>query len=229
MLLQLAIGGAGILRLSEHVVARSIHEGLLQPLLQDVRDPETYPLFALLPPGHHQAPKVRAFIDFLIERLGSAPWRTGVKPSRFVDRPPAGRVGQDRIDGRAGPAIDEDDAGAFRREVLVAPGQQRNKNGTKIAAARGRHIFIARRMIALAAAFEQSGLDQRIQSPREHVRRDAEALLKLVEARHPVQGVAHDEHAPPLTHALQAAGDRTRHLAKAFEVMATRRARRPHH
>lgn len=79
MLLQLAIGGAGILRLSEHVVARSVHEGLLQPLLQDAQDPETYPLFALLPPGHHQAPKVRVFIDFLIERLGSAPWRTGVR------------------------------------------------------------------------------------------------------------------------------------------------------
>jgi DNA-binding transcriptional LysR family regulator len=77
MLLQLAIGGAGILRLSEHVVARSIHEGLLQPLLQDAQDPETYPLYALLPPGRHQAPKVRVFIDFLIERLGSAPWRTG--------------------------------------------------------------------------------------------------------------------------------------------------------
>jgi len=80
MLLQLAIGGAGILRLSEHVVARSIREGLLQPLLQDAQDPETYPLFALLPPGRHQAPKVRVFIDFLIERLGSAPWRTGVRP-----------------------------------------------------------------------------------------------------------------------------------------------------
>jgi DNA-binding transcriptional LysR family regulator len=78
MLLQLAIAGAGILRLSEHVVAPSIHDGLLQPLLQEAQDPETYPLFALLPPGHHQAPKVRAFIDFLIERLGSAPWRAGV-------------------------------------------------------------------------------------------------------------------------------------------------------
>src|SRR5882762_4101223 len=79
MLLQLAIGGAGILRLSEHVVARSVQEGLLQPLLQEAQDPETYPLVALLPPGHHQAPKVRAFIDFLIERLGSAPWRAGVR------------------------------------------------------------------------------------------------------------------------------------------------------
>jgi DNA-binding transcriptional LysR family regulator len=78
MLLRLAIGGAGILRLSEHVVARSIQEGLLRPLLQDVQDLETYPLFALLPPGRHQAPKVKVFIDFLIERLGSAPWRMGV-------------------------------------------------------------------------------------------------------------------------------------------------------
>jgi DNA-binding transcriptional LysR family regulator len=77
MLLQLAIGGAGILRLSEHVVARSIHEGLLQALLQDAQDTETNPLYALLPPGRHQAPKVRAFVDFLIERLGPAPWRMG--------------------------------------------------------------------------------------------------------------------------------------------------------
>jgi DNA-binding transcriptional LysR family regulator len=79
MLLQLAIGGAGILRLSEHVVARAIHERLLQPLLQDAQDPETYTLYALLPPGRHQAPKVKAFIDFLIERLGSAPWRIGAQ------------------------------------------------------------------------------------------------------------------------------------------------------
>jgi DNA-binding transcriptional LysR family regulator len=81
MLLQLAIGGAGVLRLSEHVVARSIDAGLLQPLLQDAQDPESYPLYALLPPGRHQAPKVRAFIDFLIERLGSAPWRADAERS----------------------------------------------------------------------------------------------------------------------------------------------------
>jgi hypothetical protein len=40
ILLQLAIAGAGILRLSEHVTARSIHAGLLQ----DAQDPQTYPL-----------------------------------------------------------------------------------------------------------------------------------------------------------------------------------------
>jgi len=89
MLLRLAIGGAGILRLSEHVVARAIHEELLEHLLQDVEDPETYPLFALMPPGHHQAPKVRVFIDFLVERLGSAPWRTGRQTRRVRTSPSA--------------------------------------------------------------------------------------------------------------------------------------------
>src|SRR5947209_15530942 len=82
MLLRLAIEGVGILRVSEHVVARSIHEGLLQALLQDAQDPESYPLYALLPPGRHQAPKVRVFIEFLIERLGSAPWRIGARRNR---------------------------------------------------------------------------------------------------------------------------------------------------
>jgi DNA-binding transcriptional LysR family regulator len=82
MLLGLAIEGAGILRLSEHVVADAIHKGQLEPLLKDAQDPEKYPLWALLPPGRHQAPKVRAFLEFLIERLGSTPWRAGSRASR---------------------------------------------------------------------------------------------------------------------------------------------------
>jgi DNA-binding transcriptional LysR family regulator len=75
MLLGLAVQGAGILRLSEHVVAEAIQKGELEPLLQKVQDPEQYPLWALLPPDRNQAPKVKAFLDFLVDRLGSAPWR----------------------------------------------------------------------------------------------------------------------------------------------------------
>ena len=77
MLLGSAIEGAGILRLSEHVVAAAIQTGQLEPLLQDVQDPEKNPLWALFPPGRYQAPKVKAFVDFLIKRLGSTPWRIG--------------------------------------------------------------------------------------------------------------------------------------------------------
>jgi DNA-binding transcriptional LysR family regulator len=90
MLLGLAIEGAGILRLSEHVVAEAIQKGQLEPLLQDVQDPEQYPLWALLPPGRNQPPKVKAFLDFLIDRLGSAPWRIASEVgdgSKFKRRP----------------------------------------------------------------------------------------------------------------------------------------------
>jgi hypothetical protein len=55
---------------------------LLQPLLQEAQDPENYPLFALMPPGRHQTAKVKVFIDFLIERIGSAPWRMDVERSQ---------------------------------------------------------------------------------------------------------------------------------------------------
>lgn len=71
MLLKLAIDGVGILHLSEHVVADSIRKGLLVPLLRDAKDTRTYPLCALMPPGRHQAPKVRVFIDFLTQHLAS--------------------------------------------------------------------------------------------------------------------------------------------------------------
>jgi DNA-binding transcriptional LysR family regulator len=61
--------------MSEHVVAPSISAGLLEPLLEDAQDPETYPLRALMASGRQQTPKVRAFLEFLSERLGAEPWR----------------------------------------------------------------------------------------------------------------------------------------------------------
>jgi DNA-binding transcriptional LysR family regulator len=76
MLLRLAIEGAGIVRFGDIVVARAIREGLLEPLMQDLQEPENYPLWAVLPPGRQRTPKVKVFLDFLMECYGSAPWRT---------------------------------------------------------------------------------------------------------------------------------------------------------
>jgi DNA-binding transcriptional LysR family regulator len=63
MLLRLAIEGAGIVRLGEFITTGAIQNGLLELLLQDVQDPEKYPLWAVMPPGRQQSPKVRAFVD----------------------------------------------------------------------------------------------------------------------------------------------------------------------
>ena len=63
------------MRLGDIVVARAIQNGLLEPLLQDVQDPEGFPFWALMPPGRQRTAKVRVFLDFLSERCGCAPWR----------------------------------------------------------------------------------------------------------------------------------------------------------
>ena len=76
MLLRLAIEGTGIIRFGDNVVAGGIQQGLLEPLLQDWQEPESFPLWAILPPGRQRTPKVRVFLDFLTRRFGPAPWRT---------------------------------------------------------------------------------------------------------------------------------------------------------
>lgn len=76
LLVRLAIEGAGIVRLGEIAVASAIQKGLLVPLLQDTHEAESYPLWALMPPSRQRALKVKVFLDFLVERFGSASWRT---------------------------------------------------------------------------------------------------------------------------------------------------------
>jgi DNA-binding transcriptional LysR family regulator len=75
VLLQLALDGVGIVRLSDLLVGESIREGRLVPVLTDVHHVEPIPLSALYLAGRHRLPKVRVFLDFLIERFAGAPWR----------------------------------------------------------------------------------------------------------------------------------------------------------
>ena len=63
------------LRLSDIIVGEPIRRGELVPLLMDVHQAEPIALSALYLAGRHRLPKVRVFLDFLIERFGSAPWR----------------------------------------------------------------------------------------------------------------------------------------------------------
>jgi DNA-binding transcriptional LysR family regulator len=79
MLLKLAIEGAGIIRFGDIIVARAIQEGLLEPLLRDWQTPESFPMWAILPPGRQRTPKVKVFLDFLMECFGSGPWRGAVQ------------------------------------------------------------------------------------------------------------------------------------------------------
>ncbi len=102
--------------------------------------------------------------------------------------------------------------------MLVAPCEERNQDGPKVAGARGRYVFVPGGPFAVAPAFEQTRRDQRIEPAREHIRRNPETLLKLIEPGEPMQGIAQNKNAPPLAHVLEAAGDRTWHPAEALSL-----------
>jgi len=73
--LQLAVAGVGITRLTDIIVGEAIARGELIPILNDWHHVESVPLYATYPSGRHLSPKVRAMVDFLVEEFGRAPWR----------------------------------------------------------------------------------------------------------------------------------------------------------
>jgi DNA-binding transcriptional LysR family regulator len=73
--LRLALDGVGIVRLADVIVGQAIRHKRLVPLLTDVHKREVIALSAVYAPGRHRLPKMSVFLDFLVERFGSAPWR----------------------------------------------------------------------------------------------------------------------------------------------------------
>jgi DNA-binding transcriptional LysR family regulator len=76
-ILQLALQGAGIAKLADFLVAESVRSGELIPVLADQQLEESASVFAVFAPGTQKIPKVRVFLDFLIERFQHQPWRLG--------------------------------------------------------------------------------------------------------------------------------------------------------
>jgi len=81
--LRLAIAGAGITRVADVLVTDAIRAGQLKELLTENHVAEPVALSAVYPQGRHRMPKIRVFLDFLIERFSRAPWRE----PRAVKRP----------------------------------------------------------------------------------------------------------------------------------------------
>lgn len=72
--LRLALQGLGIVRITRLTVAQAIREGRLIPLLGDFSADQPVPINAVYPHRRHLAPKVPAFVDFLIEKFTPPPW-----------------------------------------------------------------------------------------------------------------------------------------------------------
>ena len=68
-LLNAAIKGLGIAYLPSFLYYRAMAEGLVEDVIPDL-PPTTLGLYVVYPPGRYTQPKVRAFIDFMVERFG---------------------------------------------------------------------------------------------------------------------------------------------------------------
>jgi DNA-binding transcriptional LysR family regulator len=82
--LRLAMAGGGIARVADLLVSDAVREGSLVPVLLDSHVAEPMPLSAVYPQGRHRMPRVRAFLDFLVERFGHMPWRESKNADRRV-------------------------------------------------------------------------------------------------------------------------------------------------
>lgn len=68
-----AIGGLGLCYLPTFIVGADLQAGTLVSVLPGFM-PTDSAAYALYPTGRHLSPKVRAFVDFLIERFGTTPY-----------------------------------------------------------------------------------------------------------------------------------------------------------
>lgn len=69
VLLDMALAGLGIVRLTSFMLRDALAEGRLVPLLDEHHVSEPVPITALMPPGRQHLPRVRAFLDTLTEPL----------------------------------------------------------------------------------------------------------------------------------------------------------------
>jgi len=74
MQMRLALQGAGIVRLTRLTVADAIRRGELVRLLDPFDAEEPVAIHAVYPHRRHLAPKVPAFVNFLIETFSPPPW-----------------------------------------------------------------------------------------------------------------------------------------------------------
>ena len=70
---QLALAGMGIARVSEFAVGPAVREGKLVSLLQDSHHDVRMPISAVYLHPKHVLPKVRVFVDFLLAKFQPKP------------------------------------------------------------------------------------------------------------------------------------------------------------
>lgn len=72
-LFRMLLAGVGLCYAADFGVTQAIRDGQLVPVLQDQQAEIWWPIYAVYPARKHLAAKVRAFVDFLVERFSPRP------------------------------------------------------------------------------------------------------------------------------------------------------------
>ena len=89
-LMAAAIAGLGVARVPDAIATPEVRAGLLTRVLAEWED--EVPVWAVYPPGRHLSPKVRTFVDFLVEGLASEPWMQCTKREHAESAPDAAEL-----------------------------------------------------------------------------------------------------------------------------------------
>ena len=73
-LVQLCMAGVGIMRMAEHLAKPAIDTGELVPLLSSYQAKDDTAFHAVYLPERHLLPRIRSFIEYLIETFKTPPW-----------------------------------------------------------------------------------------------------------------------------------------------------------
>jgi len=73
-LFQLCLAGMGVLRVAEHWALPAIARGDLVPLLADFQADDDAAIHAVFLPDRQVLPKLRSFVDFLVDSFATPPW-----------------------------------------------------------------------------------------------------------------------------------------------------------
>lgn len=76
-LFELCLAGIGIMRLAEHLALPAIRSGRLVPVLSDYQAQDDAAIHAVYLPERQLVPRVRAFVDHLVEVFREPPWKKG--------------------------------------------------------------------------------------------------------------------------------------------------------
>lgn len=73
-LYSMCLAGLGIMRLAEHLARPAIARGAMVPLLEDFQAVDESSFNAVFLPERDLLPRIRVFVDFLVDRFRDPPW-----------------------------------------------------------------------------------------------------------------------------------------------------------